>query len=389
MKNNIKSNMVSLKSLKAELEAIKQNSNKVGSPTHHTNTFGPLMQTPSRSILTRITSSPLFIITLIIAYAHKIPGVSKIINNLSKRYGRTSWWKLLGYIRKAFVIFNAIVGFFALFPSFDFEISIDGFKNLFNIYLNVFKSLGSNTVKWVLDKLDLTTKQPNLPGGFTKEQIERIEELKRQKAEHIKILIELEDLKRLEHKRTWGSYLTWIGSSGDNWIPSWLLYGGVAIVGAGVLFVVYKFITDPYGVADFINPNKNGRTSGSAGGGPDIKINDSRNSAPEASTSAAGATEGMTGEGIAETVAEATSGLFGFTPFSGLRYLASTILGSGISRVQQTIVNTLNPFNYTSTSEERANQFKVFLENQNRNNTGSDIKLYPFTPNNPYAASPG
>lgn len=87
-------------------------------------------------------------------------------------------------------------------------------------------------------------------------------------------------------------------------------------------------------------------------------------------------------EGLTEAAGEAFTSWF--TPLSTIRYIGSTIIGSSISSLQRTVVNTLNPFSYITSSEEKNRQFKVFLENQSRTNTGSNTNLYPFTPNNPY-----
>ena len=109
----------------------------------------------------------------------------------------------------------------------DLVLNIEGLKNLFNNYLNNLKYIGYNGLQWVLDKLGLVTKQNenNFPsnsntGGFSRDQIERIKELHRENAEHAEILREL---KRLENKNSsWWSYLSWLGSSTDSWIPNWL-----------------------------------------------------------------------------------------------------------------------------------------------------------------------
>ena len=57
----------------------------------------------------------LFALTSLIAYAHKLPGVSKLTNLLSLWYGRTTWWQMLIYIRKGFIVLNALIGLYATF----------------------------------------------------------------------------------------------------------------------------------------------------------------------------------------------------------------------------------------------------------------------------------
>lgn len=133
-------------------------------------------------------------------------------------------------------------------------------------------------------------------------------------------------LRREEYapKVSWFSVSKWVSASSDSWIPSWEWYGGIALVSAGVIFLGYKLITDPYSIAKFITPNKSGRRGGSTGAGPDIRLDDATTGAAE--TSAAGAARaGEAAEGLAEGAAEAVTSWF--TPLGGLRYLGSSVLG--------------------------------------------------------------
>ena len=110
---NIKQNNLSLKSLKAELEQLKNNTkttqasqSTVSSQTVSTDARG------KQNILTRFYragSLPmLWLITMLLTYAHKIPIVSKLIKLLSLWYGRTTWWQLLIKLRKLFVVYIAL-----------------------------------------------------------------------------------------------------------------------------------------------------------------------------------------------------------------------------------------------------------------------------------------
>ena len=71
---------------------------------------------PAQSNISKTLS--LFALTSLIAYAHKIPGVSRLTNILSLWYGRTTWWQILVQIRKAFIVLNALIGLYATFLLF-------------------------------------------------------------------------------------------------------------------------------------------------------------------------------------------------------------------------------------------------------------------------------
>lgn len=139
---------------------------------------------------------------------------------------------------------------------------------------------------------------------------------------------------------------------------------GITVISVGVLYVGYQVITNPHGIGGYLSPNKSTRDTG---GGPEIRIDDAR-----------------TGANVADAipdVTDATSSFLGFTPFSILRSLGANILGNNI---RQSILNTINPFNYATSDEERDRQFKLFLEQQNIGRRDVNRNLYPFTSNNPY-----
>lgn len=286
-KDNITKNMLTLKALKAELDSIKQNKNLLDS------TVNPNLTPPRKSY------SPLFLFTFIIAYIHKIPFVSKIIKLLKLWYGRTTWWHLLAKVRKAFVVFNAIIGIMAMINSVDVDISLDGLRTLLYSYLTMFKSFGTNVLHWFADKLGIiivpNQTDINYPKtieiGSHKDDIDRIRIYNAKRKEYEEVLKKIEELQRLEQKRSLSNWFSWVIGASDSLIPSWVWYTGIAVVSAGVIFIGYKLISDPYGVADKITPNKKGITSGSAGGGPDIKFTG------EASTSAVATACVKRGEG--------------------------------------------------------------------------------------------
>nr|YP_010170376.1 hypothetical protein K8K84_mgp094 [Phanerochaete carnosa]QRZ60358.1 hypothetical protein [Phanerochaete carnosa] len=107
--------MLSLKALQAELEQLKYY-NKLNSQSSQTvTTEAKGKQNVVTRFYTRSSMGLLWVISLIIGYAHKIPFISKIITALALWYGRTTWCQMLIKIRKAFVVFNAIIGVLAVF----------------------------------------------------------------------------------------------------------------------------------------------------------------------------------------------------------------------------------------------------------------------------------
>ena len=57
----------------------------------------------------------LYIITLVLSYAHKIPYLGRIITFLGVMYGKTTIWKILIKLRKIFIVFNALIGVYLIF----------------------------------------------------------------------------------------------------------------------------------------------------------------------------------------------------------------------------------------------------------------------------------
>ena len=96
----IKKNMLSLKSLKAELDILKQANKAV----------------KNNYVETKKSMSPFlpFVFTWMLTNLHRIPFVSRLTTLLKLWYGRTSWWKMLVLLRKIFVFINAIIGVYTI-----------------------------------------------------------------------------------------------------------------------------------------------------------------------------------------------------------------------------------------------------------------------------------
>jgi hypothetical protein len=97
MKNN---NKLTLKALKEELELLKSSkSTKVVKPiaeTHKASAVGhDIKQSYIQNLHMRSSMFTLWLISGILAYAHKLPYIGRIITLLSIWYGRTTFWKIL------------------------------------------------------------------------------------------------------------------------------------------------------------------------------------------------------------------------------------------------------------------------------------------------------
>ena len=146
--------MLSLKSLKAELEQLKASqANKVASHTVTTdNKGGQVIQTKFR----QGSLFGLWLLSTIISYGHKIPMISRIITLLSLWYGRTTWWRLLVYSRKVFVVINALIGVITVFKitGFSSDNLFAGFAGLGHTYIEIFSSFVTRLFNWFLELFD-------------------------------------------------------------------------------------------------------------------------------------------------------------------------------------------------------------------------------------------
>ena len=97
-----------------------------------------------------------FAITAIISYANKIPFIAKWTKRLGLWYGKTSWWVLLVNIRKAFIVFNAIIGLYASLKLVGFSSNnvIGGFMALGVNYLEMLSFGLGSIFKWIYNLFD-------------------------------------------------------------------------------------------------------------------------------------------------------------------------------------------------------------------------------------------
>jgi hypothetical protein len=167
MKNN---NRLTLKALKQELDLLKVSKTSKIKPiaeSHKANAVGhDIKQSYIQNLHMRSSMFMLWVITTILAYAHKIPFIGRIITLLSIWYGRTTIWKILVRIRKVFIAFNAIIGVYMVYKSVGFgpDNVLAGFVGMGHSYLEIFMNFTKRLFNWIFELFDYKV-IPNVPGG--------------------------------------------------------------------------------------------------------------------------------------------------------------------------------------------------------------------------------
>jgi len=107
----------------------------------------------------------LWLVTALISYGSKIPFIKQIISMLSLYYGRTTIWKVLVKLRKAFILFNAAIGVYLTFKTvgFSYDNILAGFVGKGNSYLEIFTNFTKRLFNWFVELFDLKV-IPNVPG---------------------------------------------------------------------------------------------------------------------------------------------------------------------------------------------------------------------------------
>jgi hypothetical protein len=116
----------------------------------------PIKKAPKGTIQTKSSSlGYLYIISWLIFLSNKLPFINKLTKLLKIYYGRTTFWSILIIARKAFIIFNAIIGLYGVAKISGFgtdsflagftmmghtygEMFISTVKRIFNFFYNLF-----------------------------------------------------------------------------------------------------------------------------------------------------------------------------------------------------------------------------------------------------------
>lgn len=326
--------MLSLKELKAQQDAIKAQLDLVSK------TASP--QGPAQSNIKGLIKP--FLFTSIISNLHRIPGVPRLIKLLSLWYGRTTWWKILVMLRKAFVLMNALIGMFAIIKisGFSMDNIAVGISTMGYNYVEGISTITRKVFDWLYSFFNNRTPDvPKNPGSWISDPREwsvtrRIGwETRPMTSDGIAQRM-LEVGKNQNFFNPQPQTRGWLGWIYDG-IPSWLWYTGVAVISIGTLYLGYKVIIDPSWITPF--------AQGGPGnpGLPEIQVNDVRT------------------ETVAATIAKQ------------------------FTRFYRGVAHYTNPFTYLPTANQSNDAFQAFMKNQtsweNRN-----YKLYPFTEINPHAS---
>lgn len=288
----------------------------------------------------------LWIITTILSYGSKIPYIKQIITALSVVYGRTTIWKILIKIRKAFIIFNALIGVYMVFKTvgFSYENVLAGFVGMGHNYLEILTNFTKRLFNWFVELFDHKV-IPNVPGDGGSGG-NRIKDALWTSSDKHPIQPTVEDSLRKSYKSLLNIQVEPVHTSWYKDYSTWLwVIGGVFVVYLG-----YKLIVDPLFIEGLGSGTSTARQSpidGAAGpsNAPDITLNDSR------------------------------SGI------SGISVVTKSI-GKAIGKIK----TSLNPFNWIVAGSEtgvNSQSFKNFMEKQNHMET-AERTLYPFTTLNPY-----
>jgi|SRR6267378_291410 len=107
----------------------------------------------------------MWIITAVLSYGSKIPYIKQIITALSVLYGRTTIWKVLVKLRKAFIMLNALIGVYMVFKTvgFSYDNVLAGFVGMGHSYIEILTSFTKRLFNWFVELFDHKV-IPNVPG---------------------------------------------------------------------------------------------------------------------------------------------------------------------------------------------------------------------------------
>jgi len=199
----------------------------------------------------------LWVITAVLSYAQKLPYIKQIIGALSLIYGRTTVWKVLIKLRKAFIMFNAIIGVYMVFKTvgFNYENVLAGFVGMGNSYLEIFTNFSKRLFHWFVELFDHKV-IPNVSGDTGGNSItKRI----LSNGPIDKSVFNPFSSQPLENslRKSYNSLLNlnvdpvstaWYRDVNNLWWLAGLVAKGAAI--AGVLYFGYKFVIDPLFIND-------------------------------------------------------------------------------------------------------------------------------------------
>lgn len=337
----IKQNKLTLKSMQSQIDSLlKQNQ--------------ALTNEKNENIIVRLykklTSPAMLVFTTLIAYGHKIPFISKYITFLSIWFGRTSWWRILVRIRKAFVIFNAIIGAFTVYKltGYSTDTFIGGISGMGYTYFEMITTTFYRIFTWFLELFDYKI-IPNIPNNPPSPSAVET------------IIDKAYPFPRPElwSDRDWMAHINPRESRYPKPTPTWSLtdwvwYIGIGAVALGAAYLGFKFITGEQ-LADWIAPYPSRRA-------PVPPIDPNNLPTPNI------------------TLTDLRSDATDIPP---RRQGVIPVIGNKLSEIGNGFVRSLNPLNYFQTTQEKHAVFTEFMDRQ-YDYVQANRKFYPFTDDNPH-----
>jgi len=163
----MKKNKLTLKALNQELELLKSTKSTKATPkpeSHKSRVAQDIKNSYIQNLHMKSSMFLLWIVSTVLAYAHKIPYIKNVIGLLSLYYGRTTIWKVLVKIRKLFIFFNAAIGVYMVFKTtgFGYDTFLSNFCALGNTYLEIFINFTKRLFHWFFELFDHKI-VPNVP----------------------------------------------------------------------------------------------------------------------------------------------------------------------------------------------------------------------------------
>ena len=355
---NIKQNNLTLKALQEKLDKLEKG-NKANSTNNKNDQNKDSEITPGKeNIIVRIRKGGfphMFIISALLTYANKIPFVNKLTGYIAKKYAKTTWLLVLIKLRKAFIIFNAIIGVITVFKvtGYSSDNMIAGLYGLGYTYVEMFSSFVRRLFNFIFEFFDhkvvpnFPENPPSIKGKIkSKDGLAKIADL----------------ASKQEYESLRATYLDATPSSNSWSWGTWLLYGTLAIVGIGIIYAGITLYQDPSYIKKFIGLE--GLDIKGKGKGPAGPSDPSGPSGPPADTPDITITDARTGpaEGVSSAIGR---------------------IGNGLMAFNRSVTKALNPFNYLPSNNHNGMSQGEFAKLQSDHHTALK-NLYPFTLNNPY-----
>jgi hypothetical protein len=256
-------NKLSLKSLQQELDQLKASASKGKVENLKSSVAHDIKNSYIQNLHMKSSMFYLWLITGILGYVHKIPFISRIISILSVFYGRTTFWKMLVFLRKLFIMFNAVIGMFLVFKTtgFGYDTFLANFVALGNSYLEIFVNFSRRVFQWIVEMLDYKV-VPNVPGSggdLPKFKLTNPWGWYTKPMHDSPLGGRLLDLANSSKELFQSPFNITIDTTSTSWYKSlnfWLWLGGV-VASVGVVYLGYKIVLDPSIVFSYFKSGSN------------------------------------------------------------------------------------------------------------------------------------